>query len=191
MSKSKYIKVNYEGQFQSITELIESKEWNIDIKEVEEGTVYMKIPEDIEEEVYFFKNLTFNENTNTKFFDFIPITQNEFESAQSLAHSIISDEKKNEKKEETKPQNSNLGNDKQTKMYNDFIRSITGEEKNDKKDLNNANKANNQNLPEVSLEDIKKKISEEFKDPFDLFFNQNYLICFFIFASIAMIFLNL
>ena len=191
MSKSKYIKVNYEGQFQSITELIESKEWNIDIKEVEEGTVYMKIPEDIEEEVYFFKNLTFNENTNTKFFDFIPITQNEFESAQSLAHSIISDEKKNEKKEETKPQNSNLGNDKQTKMYNDFIRSITGEEKNDKKDLNNSNKANNQNLPEVSLEDIKKKISEEFKDPFDLFFNQNYLICFFIFASIAMIFLNL
>ena len=190
MSKSKYIKVNYEGEFKSITELIENKEWDIEIKEVENGTVYMKIPEDIEEEVYFFKNLTFNESTNTKFFDFIPITEDEFQSAKSIEHNITTDEKKNEKKEETKQQNSNSQNDKQTKMYNDFIRSISGEKDIDK-NLNNKNKVNNQNLPEVSLEDIRKKIFEEYKDPFDFFFAQKYLICFFIFASIAMIFLNL
>ena len=187
MSNSKYIKAHYEGEYQSIVELIESKEWNIDIKEVEKGTVYMKIQEEIEEEVYFFKNLVFNENTNTKIIDFIPITETEFQEAKALPHSVAHEEKKTEKKDENKTQNSNLENDKQTKIYNDFIRSIS-HDKSDDKDINNAN---NQKLPEITLEDIRKKIFDEYKDPFDFFFNKNYLIGFFMFASIAMVFLNL
>ena len=72
----------------------------------------------------------------------------------------------------------------------DFVKKIS-EKKSNESIINSLKKSITLNLPtSINLEDYKK-IAGNYKDPYDIFFTQNYLIVFFIVAVIFLILFRL
>ena len=82
MSKFIFYKVPFEGKIEAVYNLIKNQDWDVLIKMPEKGIIYMKVPEEADEEVSFHQNLMFDDNTNSKFGFFEKITESDFESAQ-------------------------------------------------------------------------------------------------------------
>ena len=174
-----YKKIPYQGSLLKIKELIKNHHWNIEIKVSEEGTLLTKIPKSIEDEIYWFNGENIDEKTNTKFGTFISINETDYEEGKNIELDILNkEEKENEIKSENNKKNKNkeykrqiseiLLNDTQTKKEN-FL---------DKFGI------------KFNIEEINKKVKEEYKDPYDYFFSQDYLIICFIFAVICLIIFN-
>ena len=174
-----YKKIPYQGSLLKIKELIINHHWNIEIKVSEEGTLLTKIPKSIEDEIYWFNGENIDEKTNTKFGTFISINENDYEEGKNIELDILNkEEKENEIKSENNKKNKNkeykrqiseiLLNDTQTKKEN-FL---------DKFGI------------KFNIGEINKKVKEEYKDPYDYFFSQDYLIICFIFAVICLIIFN-
>ena len=174
-----YKKIPYQGSLLKIKELIKNHHWNIEIKVSEEGTLLTKIPKSIEDEIYWFNGENIDEKTNTKFGTFISINETDYEEGKNIELDILNkEEKENEIKSENNKKNKNkeykrqiseiLLNDIQTKKEN-FL---------DKFGI------------KFNIEEINKKVKEEYKDPYDYFFSQDYLIICFIFAVICLIIFN-
>ena len=174
-----YKKIPYQGSLLKIKELIKNHHWNIEIKVSEEGTLLTKIPKSIEDEIYWFNGENIDEKTNTKFGTFISINETDYEEGKNIELDILNkEEKENEIKSENNKKNKNkeykrqiseiLLNDTQTKKENFF----------DKFGI------------KFNIGEINKKVKEEYKDPYDYFFSQDYLIICFIFAVICLIIFN-
>ena len=174
-----YKKIPYQGSLLKIKELIKNHHWNIEIKVSEEGTLLTKIPKSIEDEIYWFNGENIDEKTNTKFGTFISINETDYEEGKNIELDILNkEEKENEIKSENNKKNKNkeykrqiseiLLNDTQTKKEN-FL---------DKFGI------------KFNIREINKKVKEEYKDPYDYFFSQDYLIICFIFAVICLIIFN-
>ena len=160
-----YKKIPYQGSLLKIKELIKNHHWNIEIKVSEEGTLLTKIPKSIEDEIYWFNGENIDEKTNTKFGTFISINETDYEEGKNIELDILNkEEKENEIKSENNKKNKNkeykrqiseiLLNDTQTKKEN-FL---------DKFGI------------KFNFREINKKVKEEYKDPYDYFFSQDYLI---------------
>lgn len=206
----KYTSVKYEGQYQSILDLIKSREWKVDVKEIEDNTVYMKIPQDIEEEINFYQNVEFDEKTRTKFFEFKPITEEEFQNAEELAHSEeYIEEENNNKAEERKTEIKKETNvnelkksvlDKYTEEMGlnklKTLKSLKkekegGDDEKEKLINNNGNKMKalkmNFDFKLKGYNEIKDDMFGKFNDPYDYFFSKNYLMSFIIVAIILVL----
>jgi hypothetical protein len=113
MSSFIFYKLPFEGKIEAVNDLIRTRDWKITLKMPENGTLLMKVPEDIEEEVLFNQDIVFDEKTNSKFGMFSKITETEFESSESLEIPDISASKENTK------------NEAQKKNQKKFIKNLT------------------------------------------------------------------
>ena len=174
-----YKKIPYQGSLLKIKELIKNHHWNIEIKVSEEGTLLTKIPKSIEDEIYWFNGENIDEKTNTKFGTFISINETDYEEGKNIELDILNkEEKENEIKSENNKKNKN-------KEYKRQISEI----------LLNDTQTKKENFSDkfgikFNIEEINKKVKEEYKDPYDYFFSQDYLIICFIFAVICLIIFN-
>ena len=174
-----YKKIPYQGSLLKIKELIKNHHWNIEIKVSEEGTLLTKIPKSIEDEIYWFNGENIDEKTNTKFGTFISINETDYEEGKNIELDILNkEEKENEIKSENNKKNKN-------KEYKRQISEILLNETHVKKE-NFLDKFG----IKINLNEINKKVKEEYKDPYDYFFSQDYLIICFIFSVICLIIFN-
>ena len=174
-----YKKIPYQGSLLKIKELIKNHHWNIEIKVSEEGTLLTKIPKSIEDEIYWFNGENIDEKTNTKFGTFISINETDYEEGKNIELDILNkEEKENEIKSENNKKNKN-------KEYKRQISEILLNDTQTKKE-NFLDKF----CIKFNIGEINKKVKEEYKDPYDYFFSQDYLIICFIFAVICLIIFN-
>lgn len=190
MSSFIFYKLPFEGKIEAVNDLIRTRDWKITLKMPENGTLLMKVPEDIEEEVLFNQDIVFDEKTNSKFGMFSKITETEFESSESLEIPDISASKENTKNEAQKKKSEEIHQEFNTKISlkdDDFdkINDYKGKESSIKEFLKKSLSINLS--ASINVEDLKNSISENLKDPYDYFFTQNYLITFFIIAVIILI----
>ena len=205
MSSFVFFKIPYEGKIESVYKLLRDRDWisSMSIKVPEEGIIFLKVPFDLEEEVSFNQNLMFDESTKTKFGVFQKINESDFEAAQNLEKPKVSNTTNTaDSKEEEKIK---LLEEKNESNIQDIKKKI---EKIDNK-INTFNKEENKNncsmcpflgnilgyipheplsLPtSVNIFELGKSINSKYKEPYDCFFSQSYLIVFFIFAIICLI----
>ena len=94
MSSFIYYKIPFEGKIEEVYELINNRDWNnISLKMPENGIIYMKIPEDVNEEVTFNEELVFDETTNSKFGIFEKITESDYEIAKNIEIPLSAEKK--------------------------------------------------------------------------------------------------
>ena len=198
MSSSIYYKIPFEGQIEALYDLIKNKDWNVSVKMPEKGIIYMKIPIDIEDEVLFHQDLVFDENTQSKLGIFAPLTESDYEAAQNIEMPRSSDNSSNEEKNKKLLEkiNENVETfEKKSKEINSKINEINTKEKSQNmlrsylsKSLEDLPNLISESLPtNINVEEFGKNIIGTYKDPYDYFFSQNYLISFFIFAVICLI----
>ena len=195
-----FYKIQFEGKIEALYDLIKNKDWNVSVKIPEKGLIYMKIPIDIEDEVIFHQDLIFDENTQSKFGVFVPIAESDFEAASSLEMPSSRENVPNEKKSEKLLENNNKNIEssvfeKKSKELDNKAKEInTKENKNQNilrtlsKNLTDLPNLITVNLPtNINFDEFGKSIIGTYKDPYDYFFSQNYIIIFFIFAVICLI----
>ena len=196
-----FYKIPFEGKLEALYDLIKNKDWNVSVKMPEKGLIYMKIPLDIEDEVIFHQDIIFDENTQSKFGIFSPITESDYESASNLEMPISSINPINPPNEEKKPklfENVNKNKEsfgkKSKELDNKANKSNTKETKSQiilrslSKNLADLPNLITESLPtNMNFEQFGKNIIGNYNDPYDYFFSQNYLIIFFIFAVICLI----
>ena len=201
MSSFVFLKIPFEGKIEAVNDLIKSREWKVFFKRPEKGTLLMKVPDDIEEELKFNQDMVFDEKTYSKFGIFTEITESEYESAQNIDINDTSDSNEKYKNEE-----------KSTKLE-EISRKIesspslnkeddTNKEINDQKIDEKKSESKRVNSPPEfgesifssnsnTFEELGKNITKNYTDPFDFFFNQNYLINFFILSVICLVIFQL
>jgi hypothetical protein len=109
---SRFLAVEFTGSLTGVNKFFESKGWSFETKHVSDHKIYIRVPEDLEDEVTFFKGTPFEdgngENTITSF---KPIPESEFNKTAENGFEIInkqerlnseSSEPVAEKKEKTK-----------------------------------------------------------------------------------------
>ena len=201
MSSFIYFKIPFEGKIEAVNDLIKSREWKLYFKRPEKGTLLMKVPDDIEEELKFNQDIVFNEKTNSKFGTFTEITESEYESAQNIDINDTSDSNEKYKNEEKSTKLEEISRkiesspslnkeDDTNKEIND---QKIDEKKSERKRVNSPPEfgesiySSNSN----TFEELGKNITKNYTDPFDFFFNQNYLINFFILSVICLVIFQL
>lgn len=163
----------------------------------------MKIPIDIEDEVIFHQDIVFDENTQSKFGIFSPISESDYEAASSLEMPSSNENPLKEEKSQKLQENNNKTIDKfsfekKSKELDNKTNEFNSKEKKSQnmirtlsKNLAELPNLISENLPSnINLEKFGKNIIGAYKDPYDYFFSQNYLIIFFIFAVICLIIFN-
>ena len=95
MSSFVFLKIPFEGKIEAVNDLIKSREWKLYFKRPEKGTLLMKVPDDIEDELKFNQDIVFDEKRNLKFGTFTEITESEYESAQNIDINDTSDSNEN------------------------------------------------------------------------------------------------
>ena len=199
MSKFIFYKVPFEGKIEAVYNLIKNQDWDVLIKMPEKGIIYMKVPEEADEEVSFHQNLMFDDNTNSKFGFFEKITESDFESAQKNIEIPSSVEnKKPEANKKIDEIDKNIKNyQKEKEIFDKKISQLSAEknQKDVKVDMQLEtclSYLNNMSSMQIfKAEELGKKIYGNYKDPYDYFFSHNYLIALFIFAIICLIVLDL
>ena len=201
MSSFIFYKIQFEGKIESLYEFIQNKDWNVSIKMPEKGILYMKLPIDIEDEVVFHQNMTFDENTQSKFGNFVQITESDYEAASNLEMPKSSENPQKEEKSKNfyETINKNIENaEKKSKELDSKINEFNTKETTSQQILRSLSKSLedlpnliSESIPSnINLENFEKNIVGTYKDPYDYFFSQNYLITFFIFAIICLIVFN-
>ena len=192
-----YYKIPFEGKIEAVYELIKNRDWNISLKMPENGIIYMKVPEDADDEVIFNQDLVFDETTNSKFGIFEKITESDYEAAKNIEiprptenKTIPTSKKANEinKKIETYQQ--------EKRAFDKEVKQIIFEEK--PKDLktnlysgiNLSDLKNMISLQNIKVGELRKNIIENYKDNYDYFLSQNYVMALFVFAVISLIIFN-
>ena len=201
MSSFVFYKIQFEGKFESLYEFIQNKDWNVSIKMPEKGILYMKLPIDIEDEVVFHQDMTFDENTQSKFGNFVQITESDYEAASNLEMPKSSENAPKEEKSKNfyETINKNIEKaEKKSKELDSKINEFNTKETTSQQILRSLSKSLedlpnliSESIPSnINLENFEKNIVGTYKDPYDYFFSQNYLITFFIFAVICLIVFN-
>ena len=201
MSSFVFYKIQFEGKIESLYEFIQNKDWNVSIKMPEKGILYMKLPIDIEDEVVFHQDMTFDENTQSKFGNFVQITESDYEAASNLEMPKSSENPQKEEKSKNfyETINKNIENaEKKSKELDSKINEFNTKETTSQQILRSLSKSLedlpnliSESIPSnINLENFEKNIVGTYKDPYDYFFSQNYLITFFIFAVICLIVFN-
>ena len=178
MSSYIYYKIPYEGKIYKIKELIKDRNWDLEMKIPKEGILLVKIPTEIDDEILFSQNSTIDEETQTKFGEFQSIKESEYEKEVNIELNDIKDEKENNLMQNKKNKNMEykrqmseiLLNEDRINQKNNLIKNIT--------------------FPKINLKEFNKEIEKKYKDPFDYFFSQNYLILCFILAVIFLVIFN-
>ena len=180
MSSFVFYKVPFEGKVEKVYELIKSRDWDVTIKMPENGILLMKILEESEGEVIFYQNIVFDENTKSKFGIFESISELEYETAKTIE--IPNSEENAEKNGDIDNFQKKMEEENLSLKLNKRQNSFLGRQ------LSNISEYIPSQLPtKANYEKLKKYISKEYKDPYDFFFSQNYIIAFFIFAVICLI----
>jgi seryl-tRNA synthetase len=201
MSSFVFYKIQFEGKIESLYEFIQNKDWNVSIKMPEKGILYMKLPIDIEDEVVFHQDMTFDENTQSKFGNFVQITESDYEAASNLEMPKSSENAPKEEKSQNfyETINKNIEKaEKKSKELDSKINEFNTKETTSQQILRSLSKSLedlpnliSESIPSnINLENFEKNIVGTYKDPYDYFFSQNYLITFFIFAVICLIVFN-
>ena len=201
MSSFVFYKIQFEGKIESLYEFIQNKDWNVSIKMPEKGILYMKLPIDIEDEVVFHQDMTFDENTQSKFGNFVQITESDYEAASNLEMPKSSENAPKEEKSKNfyETINKNIEKaEKKSKELDSKINEFNTKETTSQQILRSLSKSLedlpnliSESIPSnINLENFEKNIVGTYKDPYDYFFSQNYLITFFIFAVICLIVFN-
>ena len=201
MSSFVFYKIQFEGKIESLYEFIQNKDWNVSIKMPEKGILYMKLPIDIEDEVVFHQDMTFDENTQSKFGNFVQITESDYEAASNLEMPKSSENAPKEEKSKNfyETINKNIEKaEKKSKELDSKINEFNAKETTSQQILRSLSKSLedlpnliSESIPSnINLENFEKNIVGTYKDPYDYFFSQNYLITFFIFAVICLIVFN-
>ena len=201
MSSFVFYKIQFEGKIESLYEFIQNKDWNVSIKMPEKGILYMKLPIDIEDEVVFHQDMTFDENTQSKFGIFVQITESDYEAASNLEMPKSSENAPKEEKSKNfyETINKNIEKaEKKSKELDSKINEFNTKETTSQQILRSLSKSLedlpnliSESIPSnINLENFEKNIVGTYKDPYDYFFSQNYLITFFIFAVICLIVFN-
>ena len=197
MSSFIYYKIPFEGKIEAVYELIKNRDWNISLKMPENGIIYMKVPEDCDDEVIFNQDLVFDETTNSKFGIFEKITESDYEVAKNIEiprptekKTISVSKKANEinKKIEAYQQEKREF-DKEVKKFN-FEEKPKDLKTNLNSGINLSDLKNMISLQNINVGELRKNIIENYKDPYDYFLSQNYLMVLLIFAVICLIIFN-
>ena len=196
MSAFIFYKVPFEGKIKLVYNLIKTNDWKVSIKIPEQETLLMKIPSDFDEEISFYEGIVFDEKTNSKFGSFETITEQEFESAQSIDIPDLSGPEENENEQRSK-KIEEINQKIQSKISFGNDNKENGNILEKKESLNKlgsllgTNFNLNENLPSsIDFKEIGKLITETYKDPYDYFFTHNYLIVIFSFAVICLMIFN-
>ena len=201
MSSFIFYKIQFEGKIESLYEFIQNKDWNVSIKMPEKGILYMKLPIDIEDEVVFHQDIVFDENTQSKFGNFDQITESDYEATSNLEMPKSSENAPKEEKSKNfyETINKNIEKaEKKSKELDSKINEFNTKESTSQQILRSLSKSLedlpnliSESIPSnINLENFEKNIVGTYKDPYDYFFSQNYLITFFIFAVICLIVFN-
>ena len=184
-----FYKVPFEGQVGKVYELIKSRDWDVSLKMPENGILFLKISEESEGEVLFYQNIVFNENTKSKFGIFESISESIYETAESIEIPNSEENTANKDKNEDKEKNKNIVNfEKKMEAENLSLKLNKRQNSFLGRQLSNISSYITSPLTtKASSEKLKTYISKEYKDPYDFFFSQNYLIAFLIFAFICLI----
>ena len=197
MSSFIYYKIPFEGKIEAVYELIKNRDWNISLKMPENGIIYMKVPEDCDDEVIFNQDLVFDETTNSKFGIFEKITESDYEAAKN-----IEIPRPTEKKTISVSKNANEINKKieayqqEKREFDKEVKKFNFEEKpkdlktNLNSGINLSDLKNMISLQNINVGELRKNIIENYKDPYDYFLSQNYLMVLLIFAVICLIIFN-
>ena len=177
-----YYKIPYEGSLQKIKELINDREWNLQMKSPKEGIILVKISKDVDEEICFNQGMMIDEETKTKFGSFQPIRDIEFEEENSTELTNLNYEKQNIF---GRP-NKKYKNAEYKRQMSEIL--LSGETKEEEKPKGMVyNLVNKIGIPKIDLNELKQKIETNYKDPYDYFFSQNYLIVCFIVTLIFLV----
>jgi len=201
MSSFVFYKIQFEGKIEALYEFIQNKDWNISIKMPEKGILYMKFLIDIEDEVVFHQNMVFDENTQSRFGNFDQITESDYEAASNseMPSSNVNVPKEEKSKNLYEKINKNIEiAEKKSKELDSKINEFNTKETKGQQILRSLSKSLedlpnliSESIPSnINLENFEKNIVGTYKDPYDYFFSQNYLITFFIFAVICLIVFN-
>ena len=201
MSSFVFFKTPFEGKKEAVNDLIKLREWKVTFKTPEKGILLIKAPDDIEEEILFYQDSIFDEKTNSKFGIFTKIEESEYESAQNIDITDTSDSNKKNKNEEKSTKLEEISQkiesiptpnkeDDTNKAIND---QKINEKKSESKRINSPPEfGNNIYLSNTNtFEELGKNIAKNYRDPYDFFFNQNYLIYFFILSVICLVIFQL
>ena len=87
---SRFLAVEFTGSLAGVNKFFESKGWSFETKHISNHKIYIRVPEDLEDEVTFFKGTPFEdgngENTITSF---KPIPESEFNKTAENGFEII------------------------------------------------------------------------------------------------------
>ena len=197
MSSFIYYKIPFEGKIEAVYELIKNRDWNISLKMPENGIIYMKVPEDADDEVIFNQDLVFDETTNSKFGIFEKITESDYEAAKNIEIPRPTEKKTMATSKKANEINKKIETYQQEKRaFDKEVKQIIFEEK--PKDLktnlysgiNLSDLKNMISLQNIKVGELRKNIIENYKDNYDYFLSQNYVMALFVFAVISLIIFN-
>ena len=197
MSSFIYYKIPFEGKIEAVYELIKNRDWNISLKVPENGIIYMKVPEDADDEVIFNQDLVFDETTNSKFGIFEKITEPDYEAANNIEIPRPTEKKTIATSKKTNEINEKIETlQQEKKAFDKQVKEIIFEEK--PKELNTnlysginlSDLKNMVSLSNIKVGELRKNIIENYKDHYDYFLSQNYLMSLFVFAVISLIIFN-
>ena len=198
MSSFIYYKIPFEGKIEALYELIKNRDWNISLKIPENGIVYMKVPEDADDEVIFNQDLVFDETTNSKFGIFEKITESDYEAANNIEIPRSTEKKTIAASKKTNEINEKIETYQQEKKaFDKQVKEIIFEEEKPKElntnlysGINLSDLKNVISLSNIKVGELRKNIIENYKDHYDYFLSQNYLMALFVFAVISLIIFN-
>ena len=198
MSSFIYYKIPFEGKIEAVYELIKNRDWNISLKIPENGIVYMKVPEDADDEVIFNQDLVFDETTNSKFGIFEKITESDYEAANNIEIPRPTEKKTIATSKKTNEINEKIETYQQEKKaFDKQVKEIIFEEEKPKElntnlysGINLSDLKNVISLSNIKVGELRKNIIENYKDHYDYFLSQNYLMSLFVFAVISLIIFN-
>ena len=197
MSSFIYYKIPFEGKIEAVYELIKNRDWNISLKMPENGIIYMKVPEDCDDEVIFNQDLVFDETTNSKFGIFEKITESDYEVAKNIEIPRPTEKKTISVSKKANEINKKIEAYQQEKReFDKEVKKFSFEEKpkdlktNLNSGINLSDLKNMISLQNINVGELRKNIIENYKDPYDYFLSQNYLMVLLIFAVICLIIFN-
>jgi hypothetical protein len=88
---SKYFSVEFTGAYQGIVNYFNTKDWNYEIKNVGGSKLFLKVSEDLAEEVKYCNDMTIDDVKGDKITNIKEISQSEFQNFSENGFEIIHD----------------------------------------------------------------------------------------------------
>jgi hypothetical protein len=91
---SKYLSIEFQGTYQNMLKFFNSKEWDFEAKRINNNKVYVKLSEELSEEVKFFENTPTDDTTGIAITKVSNISETEYTNTAENGFELINAESK-------------------------------------------------------------------------------------------------